>query len=226
MLRVQDVPIHALGPPLAVPSPYVGAPGKGQHLRGSRPFQPTKSGPVRIVISSRLRGRGRWRPELGKEAPNLSCSSGGVENGLETCLKENNLERELHINKISHSVVDLPLSLSSPLVNSPCCPQGRAWGTSIAGPTLPIFFTRPTPDRTVVRPFRARPRRRGEIAGEGSRVSPPRYREVIPLPQQTPAESGARPPAIRRSDGVAKTAGPRARSCPAGGHPVHNSPAA
>ena len=109
-------------------------------------------------------------------------------------------------------------------MNSPCCTQGRAWGASIAGPNLPMFFTRPTPDRTVVRPFRARPRRRGGIAGEGSRVSPPRYREVIPLPQQTPAESGARPPAIRRSDGVAKTAGPRARSRPAGGHPVHTAP--
>ena len=36
--------------------------------------------------------------------------------------------------------------------------------------------------------------------------------------------SGARLLAIRRSDGVAKTAGPRARSSPAGGRPVHTAP--
>ena len=80
-LQVQDAPIHALGPPLAV-SPT----RRRQHPRSPRPLQPTEPGPVVIVIPSRLRGRGRWRLEPGKEAPLLGCISGGVENGLETCL--------------------------------------------------------------------------------------------------------------------------------------------
>ena len=181
MLRVQDVPIHALGPPLAVPSPHVGAPGKGQHLRGSRPFQPTKSGPVRIVISSRPRGRGRGRPEPGKEAPPLSCSSGGVENGLETCLKENNLKRGLYINKISYSVIDLPLWVFNPIVNFPLLHPRESVGRPGSGPQSPHVPYASDPEQNSNSALQSQARQDRRSRGERLQVSPPRYREVILL---------------------------------------------
>ena len=108
-LRVQDVPIRAHGPPFAVPSPYVGALPVKASIYGTQavPAHEIRTGQDRqFEPAPRPGSRG---PEPGKEAPPPSSSSGGVENGLKTCLEESNLERDLHINKISHSVVDLPL---------------------------------------------------------------------------------------------------------------------
>ena len=135
---------------------------------------------------------------------------------METCLKENNLKRGLYINKISYSVIDLPLWVFNPIVNSLCCTRGRAWGALVAGPNLLMFLTRPTPNRIVVRLFRAWLCRTGETEGNGPRVSPSRYREVILLLQQTLAgerRSTTCDPKIgrRRQDGRPKSTVPPSR---------------
>ena len=92
-----------------------------------------------------------------------------------------------------------------------------------------MFLTRPTPNRIVVRLFRAWLCRTGETEGEGLRVSPSRYREVILLLQQTLAgerRSTTCDPKIgrRRQDGRPKSTAPPSRqpSCPQ----QHRGPAA
>ena len=121
---------------------------------------------------------------------------------------EQHLKRGLYINKILYGVIDLPLWVFNPIANSPCRTRGRAWDALVADPNLLTFFTRPTPNRLVVRFSRVWPCRTGEPEGSGPRVSPSRYKEVILLPSRHWPGSGARLLAIRRSDGVAKAAGP------------------
>ena len=121
---------------------------------------------------------------------------------------EQHLKRGLYINKILYGVIDLPLWVLNPIANSLCRTRGRAWDAPVADPNLPIFFTRPAPNRLVVRLSRAWSCRAEEPEGSGPRVSPSRYKEVILLPSGHWPGSGARLLAIRRSDGVAKAAGP------------------
>ena len=121
---------------------------------------------------------------------------------------EQHLKRGLYINKILYGVIDLPLWVLNPIANSLCRTRGRAWDAPVADPNLLIFFTRPAPNRLVVRLSRAWSCRAEEPEGSGPRVSPSRYKEVILLPSRHWPGSGARLLAIRRSDGVAKAAGP------------------
>ena len=149
---------------------------------------------------------------------------------------EQHLKRGLYINKILYGVIDLPLWVFNPIANSPCRTRGRAWDAPVADPNLLTFFTRPTPNRLVVRLSRVWPCRTGEPEGSGPRVSPSRYKEVILLPQQTLA--GERRPTAcdpkigrRRQDGRPKSTVPPSRqpSCPqqprslaAGQHPYRS----
>ena len=139
---------------------------------------------------------------------------------------EQHLKRGLYINKISYGVIDLPLWVFNPIANSPCRTRGRAWDALVADPNLLTFFTRPTPNRLVVRLSRAWPCRTGEPEGSGPRVSPSRYKEVILLLQQTLA--GERRPTTGDPETGRRRQGgrPKSRPRPAGSHPVHNSTAA